>query len=143
MQTFAVITGVIAAISLMVNILQWMHRIQEKKSLSSNAIDNYCSFHQIATFCDDARIRFDGETDPPPVAQYVIRLVDSVRGVADAARFSVKSYAQVHLGFTPKFQHPADEGQYQVDKYHWLIKHGWFRDTYRENRRDQIEEGAQ
>ena len=137
-MTLADVSGVVAVVSVVVNIIQWMHRRQEKKSLSSNAIDTYCYFHQVATFCGDAKMRYEQETEPSPLAQYMLRLIDSINTLAGAARLTVKSYSQVHLGFTPKFQDPGDEGRYQVDEYPWLIKHGLFRDSFRDLRQKSV-----
>ncbi len=142
-MTLEMAAVIVAVVSVVFNIIQWIYRKQEKKSLSSNAIATYCSLHQVATFCDDARTRYEKEPEPSPLAQYMVRLIDSIRGVADATRMSVKAYSQIHLGFTPKFQHPADEGRYQVDQYKWLIKHGLFRDSLRASRRKREKEELQ
>lgn len=108
---FETIVGIITIISVLINIIQYYRRQQEYRSLRAQVQGGFNSQFLVARACTRAR-----DSDPTGGSQTtstLLRELDYIRGISDAARSSLIAFSREHLGFLPKFEHPAEPGKEQ------------------------------
>ncbi len=107
----AIISGVITIISVSINIIQYLHRLNERRTLVSQAQANYNAYYQIARSTTRARNYKSQDR--------VERLLDEIyfiSGVADSNRSSIISFSREILNYKVFYEHPAFPGIEQSDE---------------------------
>jgi len=103
------LTGcVLTIISVVGNILQWMHGHELRKSFLSRAQASYNAFYRAATWADKIRFIEKEPTSPEQRLQAAIAYAHYLNGAADVERIEWIAFGREHLGRTLLMEHPAE-----------------------------------
>lgn len=103
--------SVITFISVTMNIIQFLRRRQEIKTLRSQAQESYNLHFLIARAC--TRARKGNITSKGEGVTMLTSPLNYISGVSDSARTAIISFSREHLGFIPFYEHPAEPGKEQ------------------------------
>lgn len=104
----ALVSGVITIISVAFNIIQFRQGIKNNESLKAHMQANFNMFYQIGRALTKVRhehLALDEENVK------MLKAMENIRGIADAARSSIISYSREVLNFVPEYEHPAFPGK--------------------------------
>jgi|GEM_PF-6831968 len=107
MEIISLVSFLIALISICINIVQYYRKRYLKQEFRAYLNGSYVIDFMIARGCSRMRKRYDEKYATEDLLHHFWCEIQSITGFADAARANAVSVAEAHLGFVPKFQHPA------------------------------------
>lgn len=103
--------ALITIVSVCLNIIQYVRKVDERKSLRSQMQMQYNFHFSAARACTRIRHILDEPSISCEVALgKTVEQVSIIRGVLDTARSTIIAYSREHLDFIPFYEHPAYPG---------------------------------
>lgn len=102
----------ITIVSICLNIIQYVRKVDDRKSLRSQMQMQY-NFHFLAArACTRIRhILDESSISCEDALSRAINEASVIRGIVDTARNSIIAYSREHLDFVPFYEHPAYPGK--------------------------------
>jgi hypothetical protein len=110
----AISSGIISLIAVPANIIQYLKKRTEVKSLRQLVQSNYNNFYLIARCL--TRLRNSKIKDMNKLLSCYIEEMSIIRGIADSSRENLIAFGREHLKYKPFFEHPAYPGIEQSDE---------------------------
>jgi hypothetical protein len=111
MDKISLVSFLIALISICLNIVQFFRKRYLKQEFQAYLNGSYVIDFMIARSCSRMRKRYAEKYSAEDLLHHFWCETQSITGFADAARANAVSVAEAHLGFSPKFRHPAFPGE--------------------------------
>ena len=109
-QWIAIVSSLLTVLAFIGNILQFMRKEDLKKTLRGVVKSQYNMHFNIARQCANCREENSGK------ANGLIRYVEIIGGVSDAARTQLLAFAKEELNYVPDYEHPSYPGQKMPDE---------------------------
>jgi hypothetical protein len=102
------IGAAVTVVSICVNVIQYLRKRDDRKSLRSHMQAEYNLHYTTARAATRVRDILANSSLPcEDTLNAVSNEVSVIRGVTDAARSSIIAYSREHLKYTPFYEHPA------------------------------------
>jgi hypothetical protein len=111
LDLLALVSSLIAIISVCTNIIQYYRRKSLMKEFEAYVSASYDAEHMIARSCARMRERYAKKRPADELIHHFWCEIHNITGVTDAARSNAVRVAKTHLRFTPLYLHPAEPDQ--------------------------------